>query len=99
MAAAQGSVQNLAGVVWLVAVVAVFYFFAIRPQQKRAKEHEQLVAATKVGDKVVTIGGMHGTVKKIDGETVTLQVAKGTSVVLDKSAVGRKDSGTDEEGS
>jgi len=89
---AQGSAQNLAGIVWLVAVVAVFYFFAIRPQQKRAKEHERLVAATRVGDTVVTVGGMHGTVKKIDEKTVTLQVAKGTSIVFDKSSVARKDS-------
>ncbi len=88
---AQGSAQNLAGIVWLVAVVAVFYFFAIRPQQKRAKEHERLVAATKVGDTVVSVGGMHGTVTKINEKTVTLQVAKGTSIVFDKSAVARKE--------
>jgi len=89
---AQGSAQNLAGIAWLVAVVAVFYFFAIRPQQKRAKEHERLVAAMKVGDSVVTIGGMHGKVTKIDEKTVTLQVAKGTSILFDKSAVARKES-------
>lgn len=87
--ASQFSVQNLAGIGWLVLVAGIFYFLAIRPQQKRAKEHDALVAATKVGDKIVTIGGIHGTVKKVEDTTVTVEVAKGTSVVLDKSAIGR----------
>jgi len=90
--ASQFSGQSVAGIIWLVLIVAIFYFLAIRPQQKRAKEHDALVAATKTGDKIVTVGGVHGTVKQVGGDSVTVEIAKGTSVVIDKDAIGRKQS-------
>ena len=71
----------------LILIFVIFYFFLIRPQQKRLKEHKLMVAALKRGDKVVTSGGIVGTVEKILGddkvdiliaENVTVQVVQST---------------------
>ncbi|RPI69753.1 MAG: preprotein translocase subunit YajC [Ignavibacteriae bacterium] len=69
------------------AVIAIFYFMMIRPQQKRAKEHQKLLAAVKKGDKVVTTSGMHGTVYEVDETSVTITIASNCHVTFDKSAV------------
>lgn len=97
MTTAQSAGQGITSVIWLVLVVAVFYFLLIRPQQQRAKQHARLVAETKVGDEVVTIGGLYGTVTKIDEAAVTLEVAKGTSVVISKEAISGKQPSPSEE--
>ena len=71
----------------LILIFVIFYFFLIRPQQKRAKEHKQMVAALKRGDEVITSGGIVGKVERILGddkidlsisENVTVQVVKST---------------------
>ena len=71
----------------LILIFVIFYFFLIRPQQKRAKEHKAMVAALKRGDEVVTSGGIVGTVERILGEdkldlliseNVTVQVVQST---------------------
>ena len=71
----------------LILIFVIFYFFLIRPQQKRAKDHKAMVAALKRGDKVVTSGGIVGTVERILGEdkldlliseNVTVQVVQST---------------------
>ncbi|ANT65873.1 MULTISPECIES: preprotein translocase subunit YajC [Prosthecochloris] len=73
----------------LALIFIVFYFFLIRPQQKKQKEREKVLDSLKRGDKVVTIGGMHGTVAGIDAEkkTVLIQIAEGMKVTFDRSAV------------
>jgi preprotein translocase subunit YajC len=68
----------------------VFYFFMIRPQQKRQKEQKKFREELKKGDMVVTIGGMHGRVYAMDAETVTLDVDKGIKLVFEKSAVSQE---------
>ena len=70
------------------AVIAIFYFMMIRPQQKRAKEHQKLLSGVKRGDKVVTASGIHGTVSDVDDATVTVTIASNTNVKFDKSAIG-----------
>jgi len=92
-AAQQFSGQQLTSVLWLVLVVGVFYFLAIRPPQKRKKEHEEFVAAIEPGDTIVTIGGLHGTIKRVDEATVTVQIAKGTIIVVDRGAIARAEGG------
>ena len=71
----------------LILIFVIFYFFLIRPQQKKAKEHKLMVAALKRGDEVVTSGGMVGKVERILGddklellisENVTVQVVQST---------------------
>lgn len=64
----------------MVAMVVVFYFLLIRPQQKRMKEHQQMLGGLKRGDKVVTGGGIIGTVDKIEDHEVTIEIAAGVKV-------------------
>lgn len=68
-------------------IILVFYFFMIRPQQKKAKEQRKFIEEVKKGDYVVTIGGMHGNIIEIDGETVILEVEKGGRIRVNKAAI------------
>ena len=82
-----GSGSGFAQFIPLILIFVIFYFFLIRPQQKRAKEHKAMVAALKRGDEVVTSGGIVGKVERILGEdkldlsiseNVTVQVVQST---------------------
>jgi preprotein translocase subunit YajC len=72
-------------------IFVVFYFFMIRPQQKKAKEAKQFIEELKTGDKVVTIGGAHGTVISIRDKTIVVEVDanKGVRMVFEKSAISK----------
>lgn len=65
----------------------VFYFFMIRPQQKKQKDQRTFSDSLKKGDEVVTIGGMHGRIMEVDKDTVTLEVDRGMKLRFDKSAI------------
>ncbi|EMR02233.1 preprotein translocase subunit YajC [Cesiribacter andamanensis] len=69
------------------AIGIIFYFFMIRPQQRRQKQHKTFVDTLKKGDQVVTIGGMHGRVVEVSDEAVVLDVDRGTKLTFEKSAV------------
>lgn len=84
-----GSQAMIYQVIMWVGIIGVFYFFMIRPQQKKAREQKELLAGIKKGDEVVTIGGMHGKVFLVDETTVTLDLDKGVKLTFDKSAVSR----------
>jgi preprotein translocase subunit YajC len=73
----------------LVLIFVVFYFFMIRPQQKKQKDREKVLDDIKRGDRVVTIGGIHGTVAGIDTEkkTVLVQVADNMKIKFERSAI------------
>ena len=71
----------------LIIIAVLFYFLLIRPQQKKQKEHQQLVASVKTGDKVVTAGGIHGIVANVKETTFLLKVADNVKIELDKSAI------------
>jgi preprotein translocase subunit YajC len=69
---------------------AVFYFFMIRPQQKKQKEQKTFLDNLKKGDAVVTIGGIHGKVSSVQDTTVSLEIDnKGTRAIFDKTSVVR----------
>ncbi len=68
-------------------IIAIFYFMILRPQQKRQKERQQLLDAVKKGDRVVTAGGMHGTVAGLDEKTVLVQVADTVKIKFDRTAI------------
>jgi len=71
-----------------VLIIGVFYFFIYRPQQKREEEHQEMVNNLEQGDKIVTVGGIHGTVQKIDEDSILAQVdSKGTRLRFDKDSV------------
>lgn len=76
-------------IIMMVVLVAVFYFFMIRPQSKKQKEIQKFRNALQRGQEVVTIGGLHGTITNIDeaGTTITLEVATGVKMVFEKSAI------------
>ena len=84
-AAPQGTNWSL--MVTMGLMIVVFYFFLIRPQQKKAKDQKKFVEALKVGDKVVTIGGAHGRIAEVDDTTFVLEVEKGGRIRFSKSAV------------
>ncbi|SDK62183.1 preprotein translocase subunit YajC [Catalinimonas alkaloidigena] len=69
------------------AIFVVFYFFMIRPQQKKQKDQRTFSDSLKKGDEVVTIGGMHGRIMEVDKDTVTLEVDRGMKLRFDKSAI------------
>ena len=71
----------------LVLIFVVFYFLLIRPQQKKAKEHQAMLAALSVGDEVVTAGGILGKVTAIGEGVVTLEVAQGVQIKVQKFQV------------
>ena len=70
----------------LILIFVIFYFFLIRPQQKKVKDHKAMVAALKRGDKVVTSGGIVGTVERvIDDEKVEVQISDNVKVEVIRS--------------
>ena len=72
----------------LILIFAVFYFLLIRPQQRRAKEHRDMVSAMQRGDKVITAGGLRAKVVKVVNETdVELEISPNVNVVVLKSTV------------
>ncbi|MBW3566575.1 MAG: preprotein translocase subunit YajC [Proteobacteria bacterium] len=71
----------------LVIIFVIFYFLLIRPQTKRAKEHRKMVEAMAVGDEVVTTGGVVGKVNKVGEQFVTVEVAEGVELKIQKHAV------------
>lgn len=85
----QGGGSNYSLIIMMVLLFAVMYFFMIRPQNKKQKEIQKFRDALTVGQDVVTIGGIHGTIKNINAEegTVTLEVATGVKIVFAKEAI------------
>ena len=71
----------------LVIIFVLFYFLLIRPQSKRQKEHRKMVDALATGDEVVTGGGVLGTVKDVSDQFVTVEVAAGVSLKIQKHTV------------
>lgn len=71
----------------LVFIFVIFYFMLIRPQQKKAKEHQKLVASIKSGDKVVTNAGIHGIVANVKESTVLVKVADNVKLEFDRAAI------------
>ena len=71
----------------LIGFVLIFYFLLWRPQSKRAKEHRELVANLSKGDEVVTNGGIIGKIVKVDEDIITLAIADGVEIKVQKPAI------------
>lgn len=71
----------------LILIVLVFYLFFIRPQMKKSKDQRKFREALKKGDKVITIGGIHGKILEVSEKTVTLDVGNQMKMVFEKSAI------------
>jgi preprotein translocase subunit YajC len=71
----------------LVAIIAIFYFLIIRPQSKKQKETQKMLSALKKGDKIVTIGGIHGVIQTIKENSVIVRVDENTKLEFSRSAI------------
>jgi preprotein translocase subunit YajC len=84
-AAAQGG--GIESMLLILAMFAVLYFLMIRPQMKRAKEHKTMVDGLQKGDEVITAGGILGRITKVDDQYVTVSVAEGVEMQMQRHAV------------
>lgn len=71
----------------IIGMVVLFYFFLIRPQNKRAKEHRELINSLEKGDEVVTAGGILGRVTKVTDDYIVIEISNGLEIKLQKSSV------------
>lgn len=85
-----GSSGLLGNVVFLALLIGVFYFLLIRPQKRRVDQHRRLIESVSVGDEVITIGGMFGTVRSLGEDHMELEVTPGTTVRFTKAAIARR---------
>ncbi|AZN42264.1 preprotein translocase subunit YajC [Paenibacillus albus] len=79
--------MSAASLLPFVLMFAVFYFLLIRPQQRKSKQRNSMLSSLKKGDKIVTIGGMHGTILEISDDKVVLRVNDSTKITFDRSAI------------
>jgi preprotein translocase subunit YajC len=80
--------MNTLNTIWpLLLMFAIFYFLLIRPQQKRQKAIQQMQANLKKGDKIVTIGGLHGIVDSLDEDKIVIKCGDGSRLTYDRQAV------------
>lgn len=84
---AKGQGGGLSGIIMIVAMIVIFYFFMIRPQSKKQKEIKKAREAMQNGDKVITAGGIHGKIKDISDDTILIDIAPGVSIKVDKTSV------------
>lgn len=73
--------------VLIMASLAVFYFFMLRPNQKKAKEAKEVLENLKKGDKIVTNGGLHGKISKLDETTADIEIARNTVITIERNAI------------
>lgn len=85
--APQGPAFDWMQIGMIVLIFVVFYFFSIRPQQKRQKEIKKFRESIKNGDKVITAGGIYGKVKDVKDTTVILEIADNVRITIDKNSV------------
>jgi preprotein translocase subunit YajC len=86
-AEAAGPAGFLTSIIPFAFIILIFYFLIIRPQNKKRKETEKMLSALKKGDKVITIGGVHGTVQHVKESTVIIKVDDNVKIEFLRSAV------------
>lgn len=88
--AAQGAAGGgYSMIIMMIAIFAIMYFFMIRPQQKKQKEIKNFQSSLKEGDKIITAGGMYGTVRRVilEQNALEVEVAKGVTITVDRNYV------------
>jgi preprotein translocase subunit YajC len=89
---AAGAGGSIASFIPLILIFVVFYFLLIRPQQKQAKQQQQFLNDLKTGNKVITKGGIHGTITGLTDTVVTLEIAQDVRVKVSRSAIASPES-------
>ena len=84
---AQAQGQGWTSIIMMVALIAIFYFFMIRPQQKRQKEIQKAREALSNGDKVITAGGIYGKVKEVSEKYFIIEIAENTRIRVAKDSI------------
>ncbi|SEN51246.1 protein translocase subunit yajC [bacterium A37T11] len=84
---ATSAFSSIQGFLPMILIIVVFYFFMIRPQMKKAKDHKKYIEELKVNDKVVTNAGIHGRIVEINDTTFLIDVGSGTKIRFDRSAI------------
>ena len=79
--------NSWSGMLLILAMIVVFYFFMIRPQNKKQKEIKKAREALGVGDRVVTAGGIYGKIKEVSDTTFIVEIASGVSIKIEKTSV------------
>lgn len=87
MSPPQDGANPLSSFLPIILIVVVFYFFMIRPQAKKAKNERKFKEELKKGDKVVTIGGVHGKITEVNDKTFTIDVADNVKLKVERSAI------------
>lgn len=88
-AAGQGA-GGFSGFIPLILMFVIFYFLLIRPQQKKTKQHREMIAALKKGDRIITSGGIHGRITGIDETTLTVEISDRVRVKVARGNVGAR---------
>ena len=83
----QISMEQIGGFLPMLLIIVVFYFFMIRPQMKKAKDHKKYVEEIKKGDRVITTSGIHGKIVDLNETTFLVEVEGGTKIRFEKSAI------------
>jgi preprotein translocase subunit YajC len=78
---------TIANLLPIILFFVIFYFLLLRPQQKRQRAIQQMQANLKKGDKIITIGGLHGIIDSVDEDKVVIRAGDGTRLTYDRSAV------------
>ncbi|MDR0444544.1 MAG: preprotein translocase subunit YajC [Treponema sp.] len=84
---AAGPTSFITSIIPFAAIIAIFYFLIIRPQNKKRKETEKMLSSLKKGDRIVTIGGVYGTVQSVKETTVIIKVDENVKLEFSRSAV------------
>ena len=82
--------EGLGNLVFLALLIGVFYFLLIRPQKRRVEQHRNLIESIQVGDDIITIGGLYGTVRSIGEDQMEIEVSPGTTLKFTKAAIARR---------
>ncbi len=83
-----GQAGGFTAFVPLILMFVIFYFLLIRPQQKKAKEHQNMISSLKKGDRIITSGGIHGTIVSLDETTINLEIADNVKIKVNRGNVG-----------
>ena len=85
-----GGGTPFSAILTFVLIFGLFYFLIIRPQQRQSRERKKMLAEIKRGDSVITTGGIHGRVINVDGDDITVEIAKGINVRMVRSGISEK---------
>jgi preprotein translocase subunit YajC len=86
-AAGQGGTGGFASFIPLILMFVIFYFLLIRPQQKKTKDHKQMVDNLKTGDRIITSGGLHGRITGVSENALTVEIAEKVRVKVNRTSV------------